>query len=642
MAHNNPILDKATKQATVKPVGTKLSAVEEALAASGARADKFVAASEKNLKAAEDATGAITAAIADISAANQISARANLNANLKQQSANIDIFEAAGGFENQIKMMATIREDSEDIEALLNRRKLITSGKGTTEEGETLSFIGRLVRVNAIDKQLKSKQRELSASRTQISDITGAQEAFASANTHTKKTLNEGVIEANMKHIAADGRQEAAKQELTNIHSNAAALTNLAAADQRSVSNLMAAFRLEGEAEQRVIAKEAQTFRRESMKNSREVWLSERDQRAVNLESSTLRLNTAKTTNPTDLKAAIANNQAAVKRHNDNLVLEEQIIDGVQRAQSMAGIPVEEHQLIVRKFKDPRTAEKYIRLQEIGGVENPVFGPTPADSQSTMQLIDEAGTGTQTKGTKLLKQITAEFTEDLQRLGANAPKDEEAMKSLYNKKADDFMDKQAAEIKAGDQSNPYIAPPMAVLADKRSVNSTALYQKVLKAMGMVETDPQRIMDAGLAAMVAKVITADELSSGIEAIFEAAAAHNNTNEGGFTRVGLPTQKTYNVKLDRVPTLFETLKVLPGLANPFTLSGKAIVSGAATAGEFIQSQVGAFVTVDLMSEVDIQQAIAIIMSTARPIPVPTAAEKEAAEQAEFRKSTIGDNL
>lgn len=636
MPHENPILDVADSKAKAQPVSA-LEAVQTSLLKQAAFVDRTRSTLEEDVTKTKSATTVIANAISEASAATKTIERTRLTADLQAQNATIDLFELSGGAEQQRKLMALRREDEDDLEVLLNQKsELAKSFINFPIIGEEINKF-RSARLNA---QIAAKQAELNQTNSRIGNSTAAQESFFKANMLTKKTLNEGTIEAEMKKIAANGRKEGAKQELENIHSNATAMTNLAVADQRGISNLLTAFRLEGEAEQRVIARETQEFRKESMKNSREVWLSEREQRGVNLESSILRLNTAKTTNPTDLKAAIANNEAAVKRHNDNLALEEQIIDGVQRAQSMAGIPVEEHQLIVRKFKDPRTAEKYVRLQEIGGVEKPVFGLNAAEAQSTMLLIDEAGTGKQTKGTKLIKQITAEFTDDLQKLGANIPKDEESMKALYNKKADDFMDKQSTEIKAGDQSNPYIAPPMATLTAKRSVAETPLYQKVLKPMDMVEADPQRIMDAGLAALAAKVISATELASGVEAIFEAAAAHNNTNEGGFKRVGLPSQTTYNVRLDRVPTLFETLTTLPSLANPFTLPGKAIISEAATAGEFIASQANAFVTVDLMSEVDIQQAIAIIMSTARPIPVPTNAELEAKEQAERRKGTIGD--
>lgn len=639
-------ISPAASTAPPAPASDSLAAVQEALDISSARIVSNVRALEANVGKTQVATDVITSAISDISSANQIIATAKSNADMQAQNATIDAFEASGGREAQVALTRRLAEDEDRLETLLDERSDILDDEFTGIQ--IIDGIINEFRSFQTDLEIGAAQGQRNQTVSQIANSTAATESFAKVNAITRKTINEGTIEANLKGMTAASRQEAAKVELENMHSNSSAMAVLINAGKDAVSNLIQSFRLEGEAEQRVVQRETHAFRREKMANDREIWIEGREQREVSLESARLNLEKVKATNPSAIPAAIARNDSAVKAHADNLALEEQIVDSVQRAQSLAGVPIELRETVIFKLNNPNTRDKYVRLQEIGGVPRPVLGLTPADAQENISAIDESGTGTQTAGTKLLKQVMDLQLEKYRQPTVVIPKDIEGRKTDFNNTAKQFTDILAADIKTGDASNPYSAPPMSVLTDKAAVINTPLYQKVLKAKNMQETNPQSIMDAALEGVFAKVITPEEAAAGIEAVFEAAAAHNNVFQGGFERVGLPSQTTYNVKLDRVPTIFETLKALPVLANPFTLPSKIIASEAVGEREFIESQVGAFVTVDLMSETDIQQAIAIIMSTARPIPVPTAAELDtvdaaAADKARsdaLKKGIIGD--
>ena len=91
-------------------------------------------------------------------------------------------------------------------------------------------------------------------------------------------------------------------------------------------------------------------------------------------------------------------------------------------------------------------------------------------------------------------------------------------------------------------------------------------------MNMVETNPQAILDAASNAIVSGDLTPEAAAAGIESIFDAAALHNNTMEGGFNRVGLDNQETYNARLSVPPGFFARVKKsakVSALLHPLTI-------------------------------------------------------------------------
>lgn len=639
MATDNPVLLKAAAGNSDITVSSKLKAVEDALAVSVVSTEELREQTKKNVETTKEATGKLTSAIKDVTSANQITERARLNADLQQQTANQAVLETGGGQENQVKLLSTLREDSEDVEALLNEKTDIMNDEPTGFF--PIDLIINAFRTIPTSVQLKNKQRELVATRQQISDITGAQEAFAIVNVHTKKTLSEGVIEANMKRISAEGRIAATEQELKNLHSNSSAMTALATADSSTVSNRLAVFRLEGEAETRALKLEDQSFRREQIKFEREQWPTRKATAETNLKSAQLRLEDAKLLTSDRRNAARANFQSATKKFNDAQLFQEDAVNAVHRSQAAVGLPLETPETIMFKMFNGPTQAKYVRMHELGAVERPVLGLNPFEATSNLRLIDSSGVSSRTKYTRLLDDAAQIQLDRYNKTGASVPKNKEQIEADYNKAAEDLMTVHTNEIKQGDNTNPLHAPPFQTLATKRSVAETALYQKVLKDKGMVETNAQTIVDSALAGVLARAITMEEAAVGIEAIYEAAALHNNKDMGGFERVGLPSQTTYNVRLDRDPSAFEVVTILPALANPFTLPGKVLASGAPTAGEFLQDQVDAYWTADLMDITDVKQLLVGIRSSIKP---ETEEERQAAiakqEQTDIRKGTIGD--
>ena len=161
---------------------------------------------------------------------------------------------------------------------------------------------------------------------------------------------------------------------------------------------------------------------------------------------------------------------------------------------------------------------------------------------------------------------------------------------------------------------------MSILADwSTAITNSTFFQKVIKESGMTEIDPQKIMDVGLAAIQAKLITPEELASGIETIFDAAALYNNTLQGGFKRVGLPDQTTFNVRLKRQPSgFFDVLTIAKAktlqFGNIISPIGALEIARKIELGEspFRLPGLDLFVDVDLMDPTSVQHAVIKMLS------------------------------
>lgn len=619
MATDNPILLAANSDAVGVDItaDSTLKAVEEALAVSAVSTEELRAETKKNVAATREATSALTSAVGELTSANKITERARLNADLQEQNANQAVLAAGGGQESQVKLLSNLTEKQEDVEALLVERRDILNDEPTGFF--PLDSIINAIRTLPVNSELRAANDQQIQARNQLQSITSAQEAFASVNAHTKKTLTEGVIEANMKRISAEGKILATEQELKNMHSNAIAMTALADADKTSVANRLAVFRLEGEAETRALKIEDQAFRREQMKFKREQWPTQKATAEINLEAAQLRLADAKDSTPERRNAAKSQLNAVVKKNSDALLFQEDAVNAVHRSQSVVGLPIETPETIMFKMFNAPTQAKYVRMHELGASAKPVLGLSPFEATSNLRLIDSSGVSPKTKYTRLLDTAAQIQLDRYTDANVKIPKDRTQIETDYNQAASDMMLLHTNEIKQGDSSNPLHAPPFETLATKRSVSETALYQKVLKAKGMVETDAQTIVDSALAGVLAKSITMEEAAEGIEAIYDAAALHNNEDMGGFERVGLPSQTTYSVKLDRDVTVFETLAAgggllagtavdkltagVPSIIKPKTATDLAIFK-AATAG---------FISVDLMDIVSVKQMLVLSRSS-----------------------------
>jgi len=646
-AQINPILAQAGKEAATKvadttatpkvvstpapEVSSKLQAVEDALGVSTQRITSSITALEAGRAETRVATEAITGAIGDITAATQITKAASDTADLQAQNATIRAFEASGGADIQANLMATLRADQQRVAGLLDEKQDIIDDEFTGVQ--IIDGIINEFRSFQTSLEIDAATAQQAQTVKEISSITAATESFAQANALTKKTLNEGVIEANQKFIAAQGQLKASQAEIQNINANATAMSNLVQADSRNVSNLVQQFRLEGEVEERALKQERMVFQREQMAFAREKWQVELPAAKVALDRATLALEDSTLLTPERRLATEANFNAATKRFNDLVATEDQLVEAVQKGQSLAGAPIEERETIVFGLNQTgAVGAKYARLQELGGATDPVLGATAFEAGTSLQLVAPSGNVTQTPGIKALEAIT-DLQAQVYKKAGKVPKDEETLSSDFNGTAQAFMDTKAANINTGDATNPYHAPPFSVLETMTSVISTELYTNVLKAMEMKEVNPQKILDAAIAGVRAGSVSPESAASGVEAIFDAAALYNNTMQGGFRRVGLPNQVTYNTQIQAPVTGVDLLKLgitsAPSAAL-FGLTALLPTVGIEQAGDSLAESIAKkakarTTTVDMMDGTRIQEAIVKLLSSTAPKETTPIAEK-----------------
>lgn len=630
MATNNPILT-AAQSSIVAPSSSRLAAVEEALTASTTRISESIASLESGQAKTRGLTNVIADSIADLTSAAQITKLASDTASLQAQNKTIAAFEASGGAEVQAQQMATLKEDNARVASLLNDRQAILS-----EEFTGIELIDGIIgqfRTVQTDLEINAASQQLAQTQQEIAGVHAATESFAATNALTKKTLNKGVIQANYNALAAEGAIKAAEAQLSGINSNASAMARLVQADAQGVSNLVQSFRLEGEVEERALKRERIAFQREQMAFSREKWKVELPAAQIALEKATLALGDSESFTPERRSALRANALAATKRHNDLVETENQLVSAVQNGQALAGTPIEERETIVFGLKQSgAVGDKYARLQELGGSPDLILGADPAEAVESLQLIAPSGNITETPGITALRSIT-ELQAAVYAAAGKVPKDDETLAADFNATAQAYADSKAANIVTGDATNPYQAAPMGVLMDSfESIKQSELYQKVLKPLQMHETDPQKILDAAVSGVRSKTVSPEAAARGIETIFEAAALYNNTMSGGFRRVGLPNQISYNAQIEAPLTnmavlgigiesvpdlaLFGVTAALPGVS--ISERGEVLAESIAKTAA-LRTQI-----VDLMDGTAVQKAVVKLLSSLpkeAPVATPT---------------------
>ena len=597
MAELNPITAAATEASIVTvPADTpsSLQAVQEALAASteqlGINRTKVQAGVAKSDSVGE----AMVKAVGEISMADQIIQLTSENAKLAAQNATIEVFQASGGQNAQVARMQRLVEDSSRVEDLLNTRSDIVDDTPTG-----IGLIDSVIngfRTIQVDEEIAAARDERQQTTSEIANISAANESAAITNANTKKTLNSAAIAAGQTKIAEVASLAAGKLEIDNIHSNATAMATLAAADARNVDALIRVWQTEGEAATRELQAKQIEFEGEKLEAAKEALPREIKKAEVALASAELALADAQAMSPTRRAATELQFESAKNAH--DLLLEERaaVVAQVQRGQSLFGLPVQDAASILWGLQQGGVIEQGYSKLYTSGIPKATasIGITPADSNNAMLIVDPDGAATRTKALDLLYTIRNQQDIIYAASPTGAPRDLETLNANFNLTAKQFIDPLRAEIKLGDSSNPFIAPPMATLAANNSVQRTALYQKVLKPMDMQETDHQRILKAALDGFISKTLTAEEAAEGVATLFKAAAAHNNTLEGGIARIGFEPQTTYNVSVATPSSVRDVLRTfstlgLEGIASKFVGPGPSITS------------------VDLMDLADVQQYI-----------------------------------
>ena len=554
-----------------------------------------------NTAAATLATEAIQGAITEVAdAASMVTELVGL-ADMKAQQANLAVFEAAGGQDAQVALAKALKEEGDRTAALLDKRTDIMD-----DEHTGIALIDAVVngfRSIQTEIELESAQLEQAQTLKQIQNISASTESANLANTLTKQTVTAASIEASTKSIAAKASIQASEVEIQNLHANSIAVGQIMQADARAVENSLSVARLAGDIESRELAMEQMEIAKKRMKIAMEQMELELPAAQARLEVLNLQLKDLK--DPKRIAAVTAQREQTVKDIEDNLVLEEQINNTIQKGQSVIFNRTEEKETNLFKLKNPVTREATLKLQEIGASATNNIATNPADAIETLEIVAPENTAASTPGTQALQVVKKLLVEETSKLWAGQlPKDAASLKVMINNTAKKVYDDWEAEIKTGDTSNPLHAPPMDTLAAFNSVATDTFYQKVVAQQAMKEVNPEKILDLAVTGVIAKTVSPEEAAAGIVKLFSAAADHNNKMKGGLPRVGFPSQSKYNVLIPRERTTFEKFSegVSGFFKSPFLLG--SAVTGVVTgekeefkklAGSILTSP---FVTVDVM--------------------------------------------
>ena len=194
----------------------------------------------------------------------------------------------------------------------------------------------------------------------------------------------------------------------------------------------------------------------------------------------------------------------------------------------------------------------------------------------------------------------------------------------------------AANIDTKDKTNIYSAPPMDTLvASIGSIPEDVFYKEILAPMGMSEVDPAKIFDAGVAGIRSGKVTAEQVIVGIEKIGDGIAAYNNViKDGGFSKVGLPSQDTYNTTIPRPLSNIESILETASVSGKTVLGALAVgISSSAIktekAAKLLSETAGAFsreIPVDIMNPSAVKSALTTLLSfTSKPAELAAPAPK-----------------
>lgn len=631
MAQVNPILNQVRQQSAstalqtatpsdisleldkdTPPTSSSLKAVQDAIAAS---TESSIAAIEQSKKAVQESDtlfSIIRDSIAGVAKANQTIQLTKDNADLAAQNATIESFELGGGIDLQAQLAANLREESQRVDDLLDKRTAIMN-----DEHTGITIIDAVInefRALQTDIELEGAQAEVNATTARIRNSAAATEAFALQNSLTKKSINQATIEANQRKIAEEAKLKLTEVELDTLNANSKMLAQIHAANQQQVQNLLTVYRLEGEAEQRELQREKIAHNRLEMQEQVKQWKESSKARAVALEQAELNLEKSKVLSPTQQAQAELNLAKAQKDIKEQAATEDNLVQAVHNAQAALGVAIEPREVILFGLRSNKA--KYNTLLDIGAapVEDIRFGSSPAEAKVTLTEASPSGNFKSTKITKLLDAIDSATeikfsTPDATGQIPKRPKNQAEATAAYNQVAKEFMAAKAANITAGDSSNPYQAPAFTILENTSEVARTALYQKILKVKQYKETVPQTIVDAALAGVKSKEITIEQAAEGIEAIFDMAALINNTQDGGFRRIGLDNQVSYTTMIKRPPSFFEELKASTSPRRSFEAFG---LTTPKTEGLFPR----AAESINLMDRTQVKNLLVQLMASAPP--------------------------
>jgi len=520
-----------------------------------------VAKQQESLVPEENAaTQAVKSALETQIQSKQIIEKQKAISELTTQNKTIDAFEAAGGAEFLTSLMSELKDSTKEM---LSAQEKVDKIREDSPEG-LIGFIAQQFKLLTPETELANAETKTQNITQSISNITSAQESIQRAIATTKKTVNTATIEAQQRELQAIGAQELSKVELESIARNASQLEAIMRASGQQLQAKLEEYKLRNTEENQIQRRAEHELSVQSLEFQLEKFKDSRDKAAIDLESAKLALEEAK--DPKRRAALQATFNTKIREFEDTEKFQAIATSSVNKSQAMLGLPIEDKVNVMWGLTQPGdTGKKYKLLLQMGTGDKDklVLGNTPAEAAQNLLIAAPEGVEL-TPPIRALAIVQAAQNEKYKDPASGGiPREKEIQIADFNKTAREVFTRFSTNIKTGDTSNLYHAPPMPVIEEMDAIKTSKFYQQVLAPLAMKEFSPKGILQATSAAIGVGTVSIENASIGLHDLFKAIAAYNNEH-WNFKRVGLPEQTSYKTSVVSVGDFS------PGLSIPTIFS------------------------------------------------------------------------
>ena len=548
VAKPNPILDAAASASTNLATKTEVAITkQEQITANTRTATEIV----KESIVEEGRNLGIVAEIANL---------ADLNAQRQAQAA----LKAAGGIAYQTGLIKLYKEAGDT---------LIEANDELAESKEDIGsifgdFFRRQVGLSTAESRAELAEDRRDDIGETILGINTAQESIVKSIQSTKETLTAASTEASANAAKEQIDIKAAKAQLEGFALNSAAVARSMALIASDVQNKIRMVELQNSTINQAAREKAFQQQEEAHAQRLIEWETNSKARAAALEKAELDLTFAK--DPKTIALRTATRDRAFQNMQDTIAFEASFISNVQKGQAALGLPIETAEAIRfqgMNAKSIKEREYYKSIRQVGLREGK-YGQSPADA---LETISTSGVNPDLPAARMLISLNQGYLSSLGR--EKIPKTQALYNQAFDKYAKSEIASDRKEIKTGDSTNVFHAPPMSVLAERADVQASKLYKVALEPQKMKEFNDIRIYELALAGIASKELTIEEAVLGLETIFNAAVDQNNESKM-FDRAGITPQTSYISKI--IPSSF-----LSSAASAPLHIGAAIFTAGATA-------------------------------------------------------------
>lgn len=452
------------------------------------------------------------------------------------------LFEAAGGASHLLRLNKAQLTATDDM---LREQEEVAANLAHESDG-LFDYIGNRIDLFYNSQELEAATQRVGSVNAAIQGVAATTEANAQILNKTAQTRTQATIAAVRDNIAFDTQIAASEAELEALRNNAAAYEGMVRAEGLVFDNVWKAYQAgqnEENQQQRRKEYELNVKRLEHQMNKA---LQDDIAAGVRLKQAKENLRASLLSNPTQQAKRELELQEATEQAERSSEARTQLVSGAQRGEAILGLKESTSDRLLSQYAlGGEAAKKVLDLFLLGAEGSDVAGADASEVLINMTTYNPELLAT-SNNPVIQTIVAARDAVEEAALKSGTKLTKQQATDQVNATTKELLKSAEAEIGTGDNSNPYVAPPFKVLSQMASVESTPFYQKILKPMELVDTNPQQLFDLGIEAIATKTATIEEVSSGIQAIFRAAGAHNNEFHG-FTRFGVPNQATYNSRL-----------------------------------------------------------------------------------------------